>query len=427
MTLAFNIFLLVIFIAYVFYILNKDFKIVYIFGLFVFQGLTIIPSLIYIEEGIYISEQARDSYFVGATLIYVLYFIITFKLIMATFATLKKYKATNPILKIRNVKYDSSIIFYIVVASLVILYFNASQSRLPLFDPEITRFVYWQTSKYPFLNKIFGNTSIFIPFALGIIYKHHKKRSIILLILYFVYNFLIGQKFSPIVSGLYSFFLPIILMNPVKIKIKNFINKKVIVSMFLIFGVVYYVIYKRYEQRRPYAIIKIYDPNEAMFYRMFGLQGHLMWGSAETYVYNDEAHSYNFSDFSKGMQHLMYRFGVQKDGFEKSIENGFNFTNGYPSILMYVYPLSIALLVHTFLAIVLIAFPGWLLYQFIKNGAYVAALILYQLFNWTIYAFTMGYFYKLNFLIVFLVCYAVFVIYNNKIKLNKKSKIITNE
>jgi hypothetical protein len=423
MTLAFNILLLLVFITYVFYILKKDFKTVYIFGLFLFQAITIIPSLIYIESGIFISEQGRESFFVGATFLFVLYFIITFKLIFATFSSLRKFKATNPILKFKNKQYDNTIILYIIIFSLIILLTNAFQSRLPLFDSEITRFTYWSNSKYPFLNKIFGNTSIFIPFAAGILYKNKKFVSVSLLILYFVYNFLIGQKFSPIVSGLFSFFLPILLMSSKTINIRNFLNKKIIISSILLFGLVYFVIYKRYEQRRPFAIIKIYDPNEAMFYRVFGLQGHLMWGASETFVYNDAPHSYRFSDFSKGMQKLMYQFGVQKNGFERSIENGFNFTNGYPSILMYVYPLSIALLLHIFLCICLIAFPGWLLSQFIKNGAYVAALVLYQFFNWVIYAFTMGYFYKLRFMIVFLFCYAVFVIYNNKIKLNRTKKV----
>ena len=423
MTLILNIILFLFLLGYLFYLSKVNFKTLFIFGLLVFQGITIMPSLIYIEEGIYISEQGRDSYFVGATFLYLIYFIITFKLIFSTFSSLRQYKATNPILKIKGKKYDSTIIFYIVLVSLLILFYNASQSRLPLFDPEITRFTYWPNSKYPFLNKIFGNTSIFIPFALGILFKRHKFRSIVLLLLYFVYNFLIGQKFSPIVSGLYSFLLPILLMNPKRIDIRNFLTKKVIISAVLIFGIAYFVIYERYEQRRPYAVIKIYDPNEAMLYRIFGLQGHLMWGATETYVYKDEPHSYNFSDFSHGMQELMYKFAVKRGNFEKSIESGFNFTNGYPSILMYVYPLFIALILHVFLCITLIAFPGWLLYQFIKNGAYVAALVLYQFFNWSIYAFTMGYFYKLKFIVVFLICYAVFVVYNNKIKFKKPKPV----
>jgi len=424
MTLAFNITLLLLLQGYLFYLSKLNLKIIFVFGLLVFQGLTIVPSLIYIEEGIYISEQGRDSYFVGATLIYFIYFAITLKLIFSTFASLKKYKATNPILTLKGIKYDTSVIFYLSVLALTILYYNALQSELPLFNPEITRFTYWENSKFPFLNKILGNTSIFIPFACGILFKFHRARSIFLLILYFIYNFLIGQKFSPIVSGLYSFFLPIILMNSNEINIYKLLNKKVLAFLIIIFVIAYNVVYKRYEERRPFAIIKIYDPNEAMIYRAFGLQGHLMWGSVEAYIYNDEPHSYNPSDFFQGMKKLMIKFAANKSEIINNPSSNFNFTNGYPSILFYVFPLPIAIVLHIILTIILIAFPGWLLFQFIKNGAYAVALVLYQFFNWSIYAFTMGYFYKLKFIAAFLICYAVFVVYKNKIQADKTNYIL---
>ncbi len=301
-----------------------------------------------------------------------------------------------------------------------VLLLNAGLSKLPLFDPSITRFTYWENSKFPFLNKVFGNTSIFIPFVLGILYRSNKKKSIFLMGVYFAYNFMIGQKFSPIVSGLFSFFLPIVLMSTQKIRINWLFNKKIIFSFVIIFGLAYHVIYKRYEQRRPYAIIKIYDPNEAMFYRAFGLQGHLFWGATETYVYNNGKHSYNFSDLSQGMRHLMYKFAKIRSQkiFDEDINRGFNFTNAYPSILFYIYPIPIAILAHVILTIVILGFMGWLLMQFVIHRAYVMAVITYQLFNWTIYAFTMGYFYKLKYTAIFLTSYVVFMAINNKIKNN---------
>ncbi|TXE19086.1 hypothetical protein ES692_04310 [Psychroserpens burtonensis] len=402
-------------------ITRKDYKIVFLFGLLVFQGLTIIPSLIYLEEGIYISEQGRDSFFVGATFMYVMYFFITFTVIFMVFELMKRFKTSQPVFRLNNNIVDEKIIFYIVVFTLLILYYNASQSRLPLFDPTVTRFTYWPNSKLPFLNKILGNTSIFIPFILGLIYKNNKTKCLILLALYFVYNFLIGQKFSPIILGFFSFFLPMVLVSERKINFKRYINMKTIIVIALIVGSVYTVIYKRYERRRPYAVIKIYDPNEAMFYRAFGLQGHLMWGTVETYVYNDKPHSYNPLDLSYGMQHLMREFAAKKSNLDKAISNGFNFTNGYPSILFYTYPIFLALILHILVTAILIAFPGWLLIQFIKARAYVMAVILFQFFNWAIYAITMGYFYKFNFIIGFLLLYGAYtsINYKNKIKLKR--------
>src|SRR5690606_24344187 len=200
-------------------------------------------------------------------------------------------------------------------------------------------------------------------------------------------------------------------------------NKKTIVAFLLLFGVIYSVIYNKYDKTKPYAIIKIYDPNEAILYRIFGLQGHLMWGAVETYVYKQEDHTYRFSDFNMGMHRLMEKFAFKKKGFEKAMEKGFNFTNAYPSILFMVYPVGIALIVHVILTIIFLGFSGWLLMQFILNESYVISVIMYQFFNWTIYAFTMGYFYKLKFMMIFLLCYVAFLVFKNEIKKKKQLKI----
>ena len=197
----------------------------------VFQAFTIVPSLIYIEEGIYISEQGRDSFFVGATFCYLIYFIITFALIKLTFNSLKNFDISAVKIKMGNNSIDSKIVLFIAVLSLMILLVNAAQSRLPIFDSSVTRFTYWKNSQYPFLNKIFGNVSVFIPFCLGIVFKKHKKTAIFLMSIYFVYNFIIGQKFSPIVSGLYAFILPNALTYvPRKVNLRKFINIKTLIG-----------------------------------------------------------------------------------------------------------------------------------------------------------------------------------------------------
>ncbi len=427
MTLAVNILILIIFLLFLYIILKQDFKIFFLYGLLVFQGLAIVPSLIYIEQGIFISEQGRESYFVGATFAYVVYFIITFLILFLTFNSLKKFKAITPRFNIAGRPADKKIIYYIAIFTLALLFFNASQSKLPLFDSSVSRFTYWENSKFPFLNKILGNISVFIPFILGVLYKDNKFRSILILMLYFTYNFLIGQKFSPIVSGLFSFFLPIIIISDIRINFRTIFNRKIIFSFLVLFGVVYTIIYKRYEKTSPYAIIKIYDPNEAIFYRAFGLQGHLMWGSVETYVYNGEKQSYKFSDLSRGMHKLMDRFALKRRGYEQAKESGFNFTNGYPSILFYVYPTVISLIVHVLMTIIFLGFTGWLLTRFILHESYVLAVVMYQLFNWVIYAFTMGYFYKLKYMAVFLVCYAIFVVLNNSKKNIQLKRFIDND
>lgn len=405
MTLFFNISLLVFFVVILMFLAKINIKVLFLFGLLVFQALAIIPSLAYIEEGIFISEQGRISFFSYATLIYVVYFTITIITIFVTFGVLNKVK-TNPIrFKLNGSSADNKLLLLVVLFSLGLLILNAMQSQLPLIDSSVSRFTYWENSKYPFLNKIFGNVSIFIPFALGILFRKYKFWSVILMIVYFVYNFFIGQKFSPIISGIFSFAVPIVLLSTRKLNLKKIFDKKTVFVCILLFSLAYVIIYKRYEQNQPYATVKIYDPNEAMFYRVFGLQGHLMWGATEKYVFDGGELSYDFTDMSYGMHKLMFTFAANQKGLQDSLDQGFSFTNGYPSALLTVYPLFLALIIHVLLTIFCLGLMGWILKELILSHSYFLSVIAYQIFNWTIYAFTMGYFYKLKFTVVFILFY----------------------
>jgi hypothetical protein len=57
---------------------------------------------------------------------------------------------------------------------------------------------------------------------------------------------------------------------------------------------------------------------------------------------------------------------------------------------------------------------GWILKELMTKGAMILSVIAYQLFNWTIYAFVMGYFYKLYFTVFFLFLYAMYVYLRKK-------------
>ena len=173
----------------------------------------------------------------------------------------------------------------------------------------------------------------------------------------------------------------------------------------------YTITYNKYEETRPFANIKIYDPNEAMLYRIFGLQGHLFWGATERYVIGDEApKSFNPTDLLYGMKIMMEDFAKDRNMvLQANEEGGYNFTNAYPGILFKIFPISLGLVFHTFLTIVFLALLGWILKELMTKNAMVLSIIAYQLFNWTIYAFVMGYFYKLYFTIFFLFIYGMYV------------------
>lgn len=393
------------------YFIRKAFSFSFIYGLIIFQSLTILPSLIYIESGIYINEQGRNSYFSWATVITSIYFIITLLTLYLTHKQLNRYSFRTFKFTYKGKDVEGLILRSIVIVVLSLLLFNASLSPLPLFDMSLSRFTYWSSSRFPFLNTIFGNTASFIPFILGILAPKNKRFSIIMLLIYFFYNFLIGQKFSPILNGSFSFFLPIVLMNAKRVKQilrRRFLAIAVILSLSGL--VIYQVIYERYDARVPFANMKIYDPNEAIFYRIFGLQGHLMWGSTERFVFNDsEPRSFNPTDLLYGMRHMMEEFAPTNDVLFNNSKSGFNYTNAYPGILFNIFPVPIALMTHIFLTIVVLGFSGWMLRMFVQHNAQILAVITFQFYIWVIYAFTMGYFYKVFFMGAFLLLYFAFL------------------
>ncbi len=425
MTLTVNLFVAFVVFLITIYFYKKNFKVFFINGLIVYQAATIIPSLIYIETNKFISEQGRMGYFVGSVLLFSLFYIITLVFINASFNSFNKVKIRSFDFKYKKINVENELLLLISISVLVLLFINLLLSPIPLFTEHVSRFNYWELSKFPFFNKIFGNTAVFIPFALGVIFNKYKKSSIILLIVYFGYNFLIGQKYSPIIQGSFSFLLPIIIKNTKPIPFKKILSFRNILITFLLISVMYKVIYKKYEERRPFAIIKIYDPNEAIIYRIFGLQAHLFWGASESFVYKDAKKSWDPRELNKGMHKMMLYFSsADKKGLQESMNGGFSYTNAYPAVLFMIFPVPIAYLFHILIVIFILSLSGWILMRLIKNKSYLLALVSYQFFIWTVYALTMGYFYKLKYGILFnifilLVSYLLEMKSKSKLRLKK--------
>jgi hypothetical protein len=136
-----------------------------------------------------------------------------------------------------------------------------------------------------------------------------------------------------------------------------------------------------------------------------------MWGATEQYVADNEApKSFNPTDLLYGMPVMMDEFAKDKKlVLLANSMGGYNFTNAYPGILFKIFPLSLSIVFHTFLTIAFLALMGWILKEFMVQGALFLSVIAYQLFNWTMYAFTMGYFYKVYFALSFMIVYGVFI------------------
>jgi hypothetical protein len=412
MTLYLNIFFALLFVAFTIYYTRNSITLTFLYGLLFYQAISVIPSLVYIEEGIYINEQGRFTFFTGATILAVCYYIFTFIVIAMAFKSFNKRRLPVIGFSLYGKNIEIKLLFAMVIIAQGLLLVNAALSPLPFLDSSVTRFTYWGSSRLPFLNSIFGNTAIFIPFALGVLFSRYKKFSVLMLFVFYGYNFMIGQKFSPIISGTFSFLLPIVFDK--RKNIKNLLKKAiapVIIIGTIMIGIMYQITYHKYETTPPFSNIKIYDPNEAMLYRIFGLQGHLMWGATEQYVADNEApKSFNPTDLLYGMPVMMDEFAKDKKlVLLANSMGGYNFTNAYPGILFKIFPLSLSIVFHTFLTIAFLALMGWILKEFMVQGALFLSVIAYQLFNWTMYAFTMGYFYKVYFALSFMIVYGVFI------------------
>ena len=149
-------------------------------------------------------------------------------------------------------------------------------------------------------------------------------------------------------------------------------------------------------------------PFEAVFYRFFGLQAHLFWGVIEQYIYQGKANTWNLLELWKGMHHLMLEFwpGSHED-YISVTTRGVSWTNAYPSILVRIFPLPLALIAN-FILMSFVALIQTLLSVFVKRKSLFISIILFQLLIWTSFAYTMAYFSKLLIPIFFIITFFIY-------------------
>ena len=184
---------------------NKILAFFIIFLVYIFWGMY---SIIYIDNGTYISEEEVYSYFTGASIRLIL--ILIPLLITAPMFFYKMYNRESTkeysekklsFINKRTIKYIQ--IFSIVI--LIYLYINIIISGIPLFDgKKITHFNFYEKySKLPLASKV---QSFFLMFNLvvnGIILadeKYQKKNKIIAVLVYVLsigFRILCAEKFYP--------------------------------------------------------------------------------------------------------------------------------------------------------------------------------------------------------------------------------------
>ena len=403
MIITFNILITLIAIVIMLYFLEKDLGLFLLSIMIFVQYIWMFFSLIVIESGVHIVEQGRDGYFVYSTLVLLLFFITTI-ISLIFFKKIFTYLFKN--LKVTKIKFgkinESQITTVFIGFVLFMAFLNLFLSPIPIFSENVSKFNFWEHAKFPFLKSIVGNVMAFVAFGSAILYKYYKKTSIFFLLLYVSYLLLVGQKFTGFFIGIIGVLLALYFTSEKKItfKLKWFFNK----YLLLFIGAMFFLVLYKYSISNPFRSLNM-TPLESVFYRFFGLQGHVFWGTTEQYVYLNKPNTWNVFELWKGMHHLMLEtWPWSYEDFISVTTRGVSWTNAYPSILIRIFPLPIALLVNFFL-MSFVSLIQTLLSVFIKRKSIFLSIILFQLLIWTSYAYTMAYFSKLMIPVFFILLF----------------------
>jgi hypothetical protein len=406
MIIAFNVLITLIAIIIMLYLLEKDLGLFLLSIIIFVQYIWMFLSLTVIESGVIIVEQNREGYFVYSTLVLLLFFITTIISLLLFKKIFTKLFNNIGITKIKFGKIkEHQITRFFVGFVFLAAFLNLFLSPIPYFSDTVSKFNFWEHAKFPFLKSIVGNVMAFVAFGTAVLYRYYKKTSIFFFILYITYLLLIGQKFTGFLIGIAGALLAFFFTSEkqIKFKLKWVFNK----YLLLFIGLMFLLVLSKYTIKNPYIKLNM-TPLESVFYRFFGLQAHVFWGVTEQYIYQGKPNTWNIFELWKGMHHLMLEFWPWRyQDFISVTARGVSWTNAYPSILIRIYPLPIALLAN-FILMSFVSLIQTLLSIFIKRKSLFISIILFQLLIWTSYAYTMAYFSKLIIPVFFIIVFFLY-------------------
>ncbi len=420
--MIFNIVVIIVVFLLSYHLYKKNRLYFFCFLPFIVQYLWMFLSILVIENGTYVSEQDRDGEFVYANFYLLLYFICSIISFVFFFQLFKRvFKVDFPRIKFLGYnEYKLLLMISFFIISLGILNIIISPSTYT--DKTINKFNYWDNTNLKFLKGVLGSTIGYFPFMLGILFSKYKKTVICLCILYLIYLVGVGQKFTAFLYGAISFMTSFIIINT------NYSDKKLLVVkkryLVLISSLLFSLILMKYTDKNPFRHLGL-TPLESVFYRAFGLQGHLFWGTSERYLYNNADHSWRLSELPYGMHVLMDDFTPEsrKKYLEGAWERGVSWTNAYPSILNRMFPIPLGLLVH-FLLFSFVPFFYCLLAKLLKSNSLLLSIIFFQLILWCLNVYSMAYFFRLiKIILIFLIIVYVFYLIR-KLRLEREWKNI---
>ncbi len=397
--MIFNLIIIILVFLISYHIYNN--KLLYFICLlpFIIQYIWMFMSILVIENGIYIDEQARNGKFIGAGFYLFLFFITSILSFVVFFQLFNKvFKLNIPRTKFLGAS-EMKIMFVIATLILLLAYINLLSSPSTYNDIRITKFNYWNYAKYPILKSVLGNTIGYLPFLFGLLYAKYKRTVILFILLYLFYLIGIDQKFTAILFGGISFILAFVIVN---FKLND--NRNILLFkkryLILVGCLLFSLVLIKYTYKNSYAHLGL-TPVESVFYRAFGLQGHLFWGVSEKYIYNNKINTWDLSELPYGMHVLMEDFTPikRKKYLAEAWERGVSWTNGYPAILLRIFPLPLALIFHFFI-FSFVPFTYMFLIKTIKGKNYLLAIIFFQMILWLLNVYSMSYFYRLNKIII---------------------------
>lgn len=406
MIIGFNILITIIAIIITLYIVEKDLGLFILSLMILFQYIWMFFSLIVIESGVNIVEQGRDGYFVFSSLILLLFYVTSIislvffkKIFLRLFENLTITKFNFFGIK------ENKVALLLIGFTFFMAFLNLLSSTIPFFSDEVTKFNFWEQSKYPFLKSIVGNVMAFVAFGATLLYRYYKKTAILFFMLYVTYLVLVGQKFTGFYIGLVGVLIGLYFTSEhqIRFKLKWLVNKYFLLFIVSMFSLVLY----KYSINNPFKYLGL-TPLESVFYRTFGLQAHVFWGTTEQYVYLNKPNTWDITELWKGMHHLMLEFWPWRyEDYISVTSRGVSWTNAYPSILLRIFPLTIALMAN-FILLSFLSLIQTLLSVFIKRKSVLISIVLFQLLIWTSYSFTMAYFNKLLIPIVFVLLFFIY-------------------
>lgn len=238
-------------------------------------------SIIWIDSGIYITEQLRFSHTTGAAIRYILLmlpFAIVFPSTLEKKVSCKKYKTVK--LEIPGVSLDN-IVWWICVASVGYIFGDLMISGIPLLSSTVKKIGYYtKISKLP-LAGTFHN--LIMPFTMllsGIRFVQSRRKSrkfyesLAVATLIMSIQILMDNKFYGLYDYVIWFMIPVIGMYIKKKIVEERVAKipiKYIIIALAVLAVFLGICYNQYARTNT-------NPFAALLNRIFSLQSHTFWG-----------------------------------------------------------------------------------------------------------------------------------------------------